>query len=154
MTADEELELKSRSKRGADLKSNPVVDSQTDAKDNLLKETEQKLEKLGNLMAIGKIQPKLKVVEKTIEPELTAIEKYIAQVEKIIAQRDKAKQKNVAELKIKKFIAQVENIIAQRDKTKQKNVAELKAEEKLKAQREDWRKLIKTQKAWVKSNLN
>ena len=147
MTADEELELKSRSKRGADLKSNPVVDSQTDAKDNLLKETEQKLEKLGNLMAIGKIQPKLKVVEKTIEPELTAIEKYIAQVEKIIAQRDKAKQKNVAELKIKKFIAQVENIIAQRDKTKQKNVAELKAEEKLKAQREDWQKLIKMQKA-------
>ena len=127
MTADEELELKSRSKRGADLKSNPVVDSQTDAKDNLLKETEQKLEKLGNLMAIGKIQPKLKVVEKTIEPELTAIEKYIAQVEKIIAQRDKAKQKNVAELK---------------------------AEEKIKAQREDWRKLIKMQKAWVKSNLN
>ena len=115
MTADEELQLKSRSKRGADLKSNPVVDSQTDAKDNLLKETEQKLEKLGNLMAIWKIQPKLKV------------EKYIAQVEKIIAQRDK---------------------------TKQKNVAELKAEEKLEAQREDWRKLIKIQKAWVKSNLN
>ena len=140
MTADEELQLKSRSKRGADLKSNPVVDSQTDAKDNLLKETEQKLEKLGNLMAIGKIQPKLKVVEKKIE-------KFIAQVEKIIAQRDKAKQKNVAELKIKKFIAQVENIIAQRDKTKQKNVAELKAEEKLKAQREDWQKLIKMQKA-------
>ena len=122
MTADEELELKSRSKRGADLQSNPVVDSQTDAKDNLLKETEQKLEKLGNLMAIGKIQPKLKVVEKIIEPELTAIEKYIAQVEKFIA--------------------------------KQKNVAELKAEEKLKTQREDWQKLIKIQKAWVKSNLN
>ena len=122
MTADEELELKSRSKRGADLKSNPVDDSQSDAKDNLLKETEQKLKKLGNLMAIGKIQPKLKVVEKIIEPELTAIEKYIAQVEKFIA--------------------------------KQKNVAELKAEEKLKAQREDWRKLIKMQKAWVKSNLN
>ena len=120
MTADEELQLKSRSKRGADLKSNPVVDSQTDAKDNLLKETEQKLEKLGNLMAIGKIQPKLKVVEKKIE----------------------------------KFIAQVEKIIAQRDKAKQKIVAELKAEEKIKAQREDWRKLIKMQKAWVKSNLN
>ena len=153
MTANEEFELKNRPKRGADLKSNPVVDSQTDAKDNLLKETEQKLEKLGNLMAIGKIQPKLKVVEKTIEPELTAIEKYIAQVEKFIA-----KQKNVAELKaeekIEKYIAQVEKIIAQRDKTKQKDVAELKAEEKLKAQREDWRKLIKTQKAWVKSNLN
>ena len=127
MTANEEFELKNRPKRGADLKSNPVVDSQTDAKDNLLKETEQKLEKLGNLMAIGKIQPKLKVVEKTKEPELTAMEKYIAQVEKIIAQRDKAKQKNVAELK---------------------------AEEKIKAQREDWRKLIKMQKAWVKSNLN
>ena len=120
MTANEEFELKNRPKRGADLKSNPVVDSQTDAKDNLLKETEQKLEKLGNLMAIGKIQPKLKVVEKKIE----------------------------------KFIAQVEKIIAQRDKAKQKNVAELKAEEKLKAQRKDWRKLIKMQKAWVKSNLN
>ena len=115
MTADEEFELKNRPKREADLKSTLVVDSQTDAKVDLLKETEQKLEKLGNLMAIWKIQPKLKV------------EKYIAQVEKIIAQRDK---------------------------TKQKNVAELKAEEKLKAQREDWRKLIKTQKAWVKSNLN
>ena len=120
MTANEEFELKNRPKRGADLKSNPVVDSQTDAKDNLLKETEQKLEKLGNLMAIGKIQPKLKVVEKKIE----------------------------------KFIAQVEKIIAQRDKAKQKNVAELKAEEKIKAQREDWRKLIKMQKARVKSNLN
>ena len=127
MTADEELQLKSRSKRGADLQSNPVVDSQTDAKDNLLKETEQKLEKLGNLMAIGKIQPKLKVVEKIKEPELTAMEKYIAQVEKIVAQRDK---------------------------TIQKILAELKAEGKLKAQREDWRKLIKMQKAWVKSNLN
>ena len=115
MTADEEFELKNRPKREADLKSTLVVDSQTDAKVDLLKETEQKLEKLGNLMAIWKIQPKLKV------------EKYIAQVEKIIAQRDK---------------------------TKQKNVAELKAEEKLKAQREDWRKLIKIQKAWVKSNLN
>ena len=125
MTADEELQLKSRSKRGADLKSNPVVDSQTDAKDNLLISV-QKLEKLVNLMAIGKIHPKLKVVEKTIEPEL----------------------------KIEKFIAQVEKIIAQRDKTKQKNVAELKAEEKLEAQREDWRKLIKMQKTWVKSNLN
>ena len=120
MTANEEFELKNRPKRGADLKSNPVVDSQTDAKDNLLKETEQKLEKLGNLMAIGKIQPKLKVVEKKIE----------------------------------KFIAQVEKIIAQRDKAKQKKVAELKAEEKIKAQREDWRKLIKMQKARVKSNLN
>ena len=116
MTADEEFELKNRPKRGADLKSNfLVVVGQTNPKDDLLKETEQKLEKLGNLMAIWKIQPKLKV------------EKYIAQVEKIIAQRDK---------------------------TKQKNVAELKAEEKLEAQREDWRKLIKTQKAWVKSNLN
>ena len=115
MTADEEFELKSRPKRGADLKSNLVVDSQTNAKDDLLKETEQKLEKLGNLMAISKIQPKLKVVEKTIEPELTAIEKYIAQMEKYIAQRDKAKQKIVAELK---------------------------AEEKLKAQREDWLNLI------------
>ena len=115
MTADEEFELKNRPKRGADLKSNPVVDSQTDAKDNLLKEAEQKLEKLGNLMAILKIQPKLKVVEK---------------------------------------IAQIEKFIAQRDKAKQKNVAELKAEEKIKAQRKDWRKLIKMQKAWVKSNLN
>ena len=115
MTADEEFELKSRPKRGADLKSNLVVDSQTNAKDDLLKETEQKLEKLGNLMAISKIQPKLKVVEKTIEPELTAIEKYIAQMEKYIARRDKAKQKIVAELK---------------------------AEEKLKAQREDWLNLI------------
>ena len=115
MTADEEFELKSRPKRGADLKSNLVVDSQTNAKDDLLKETEQKLEKLGNLMAISKIQPKLKVVEKTIEPELTAIEKYIAQMEKYIARRDKAKQKIVAELK---------------------------AEEKLKAQRKDWLNLI------------
>ena len=120
MTADEEFELKNRPKRGADLKSNLVVDSQTNSKDDLLKETEQKLEKLGNLMAIGKIQPKLKVVEKTIEPELTAIEKYIAQ----------------------------------RDKPKQNIVTELNAEEKLKAQREDWQKLIKIQKAWVKSNLN
>ena len=148
MTADEEFELKSnprviarpeiteghvllggdvwsplRPKRGADLKSDLVVDSQTNAKDDLLKETEQKLEKLGNLMAIGKIQPKLKVVEKTIEPELTAIEKYLAQTENGL-------------------------------KAKQKIVAELKTEEKLKAQREDWRKLIKIQKAWVKSNLN
>ena len=93
-------------------------------------------------MAILKIQPKLKV------------EKYIAQVEKIITQRDKAKQKNVAELKVEKAIAQIEKFIAQRDKAKQKNVAELKAEEKIKAQRKDWRKLIKMQKAWVKSNLN
>ena len=114
MTADEEFELKNRPKRGADLKSDLVVDSQTNAKDDLLKETEQKLEKLGNLMAIGKIQPKLKVVEKTVEPELTAIEKYRG-------------------IKI---------------------VTELNAEEKLKAQREDWQKLIKIQKAWVKSNLN
>ena len=113
MTADEEFELKSRPKRGADLKSNLVVDSQTNSKDDLLKETEQKLEKLGNSMAIGKIQPKLKTVEKTDEPELTAIEKYNG-------------------IKI---------------------VTELNAEEKLKT-REDWRKLIKMQKAWVKSNLN
>ena len=33
MTADEEFELKSRSKRGADLKSNLAVKSQTNAKD-------------------------------------------------------------------------------------------------------------------------
>ena len=115
MTADEEFELKNRPKREADLKSTLVVDSQTDAKVDLLKETEQKLEKLGNLMAIWKIQPKLKVVEK---------------------------------------IAQIEKFIAQRDKAKQKIVAELKAEEKIKAQRKDWRKLIKMQKTWVKSNLN
>ena len=123
LTADEEFELKNRPKRGADLKSDLVVDSQTNAKDDLLKETEQKLEKLGNLMAIGKIQPKLKVVEKTVEPELTAIEKY-------------------------------RGIKIHRDKPKQKIVTELNAEEKLKAQREDWGKLIKIQKAWVKSNLN
>ena len=118
MTADEEFELKSRPKRGADLKSNLVVDSQTNAKDDLLKETKQKLENLGNLMAISKIQPKLKVVEKTIEPELTAIEKYIAQ-----------------------YIAQMEKYIAQ-SFGQAKIVAELKAEEKLKAQREDWLNLI------------
>ena len=46
MTADEEFELKSRSKRGVDRKSDIVVDSQTNAKLDLLKEIEQKLEKL------------------------------------------------------------------------------------------------------------
>ena len=80
---------------------------------------EQQLEKLENLMDIWKIQPKLNVVEKTIEPELTAIEKF--------------------HLPIPQWKIQ----------PKLNDVEKLKAEEKLKALREDWLKLIKIKKAYT-----
>ena len=65
------------------------------------------------------IQAKLNVVENTIEPELTAIEKF--------------------HLPIPQWKIQ----------PKLNDVEKLKAEEKLKALREDWLKLIKIKKAYT-----